>query len=64
MLFKVKERLKDYNEISLFLDNDANGKATKKMIENDYENVEDCSLLYRDFNDLNEWWCKDDLSEL
>ncbi|MCD0456314.1 toprim domain-containing protein [Chryseobacterium sp. LC2016-27] len=57
MLFKVKSKLKDYDKISLFLDNDSNGKATTKMIENDYENVEDCSILYRDSNDLNEWFC-------
>jgi len=57
MLFKVKSKLKEYDKISLFLDNDSNGKATTKMIENDYENVEDCSILYRDFNDLNDWFC-------
>jgi len=57
MLFKVKNKLKDYDKISLFLDNDFNGKATTKMIENDYENVEDCSLFYRDYNDLNDWFC-------
>lgn len=57
MLFKVKSKLKNYNKISLFLDNDSSGKAIIKMIENDYENVEDCSSFYRDYNDLNEWFC-------
>lgn len=57
MLFKVKSKLKNYDKISLFLDNDSSGKAITKMIENDYENVEDCSILYRDFNDLDDWFC-------
>ncbi|WP_029292836.1 toprim domain-containing protein [Chryseobacterium hispalense] len=57
MLFKVKSKLKNYDKISLFLDNDSGGKAITKMIENDYENVEDCSSFYRDYNDLNEWFC-------
>lgn len=57
MLFKVKSKLKNYDKISLFLDNDSSGKAIIKMIENDYENVEDCSSFYRDYNDLNEWFC-------
>lgn len=37
--------------------NDHNGKASKKMIQNDHDNVEDCSLFYIDFKDLNEWFC-------
>ncbi|UFH31649.1 toprim domain-containing protein [Chryseobacterium sp. C-71] len=57
MLFKVKDRLKDYHKVSLFLDNDANGKVTKEIIQNNYDNVEDCSLFYSGFNDLNEWFC-------
>ncbi|AZA49511.1 DNA primase [Chryseobacterium carnipullorum] len=57
MLFKVKDRLKDYHKVSLFLDNDSNGKATKEIIQNNYDNVEDCSLFYIGFNDLNEWFC-------
>ena len=57
MLFKVVEKLKDYHKISLFLDNDANGIASKERIRKNFKNVEDCSLLYRDFKDLNEWLC-------
>ena len=56
MLFKVKETLKKYNKISLFLDNDINGKTIKSKIQKQYENVEDCSLIYQNFNDLNEWF--------
>ena len=58
MLFKVKEKLKDYEKISLFLDNDKNGKSIKSKIQRQYKNVEDCSLIYHDFKDLNEWFCK------
>ena len=58
MLFKVEETLKKYDKISLFLDNDKNGNATKKAILKKYENVEDCSLIYQKFKDLNEWFCE------
>ena len=58
MFFKVEETLKKYNKISLFLDNDANGKFVKSKIYNQYKNVEDCSLIYQKFKDLNEWFSK------
>lgn len=58
MLFKVENELNKYHKISLFLDNDTNGKSVKTKIQNQYNNVEDCSLIYRDFVDLNEWYCK------
>ena len=57
MLFKVKEKLIDYEKISLFLDNDKNGKSVKSKIKSQYKNVEDCSLIYHNFKDLNEWFC-------
>lgn len=57
MFFKVENELKKYDKISLFLDNDSNGKSLKTKIENQYRNVEDCSLIYHDFDDLNEWYC-------
>lgn len=57
MLFKVDDRLREYDKISLFLDNDDNGITTKEIIRKNYKNVEDCSLLYKDFKDLNEWFC-------
>lgn len=60
MLFKVRNKLKAYHKIYLFFDNDFNGIATKKMIKTDHDNVEDCSLLYIDFKDLNEWFCNFD----
>ena len=57
MLFKVKEKLIDYEKISLFLDNDKNGKSVKSKIRSQYKNVEDCSLIYHEFKDLSEWNC-------
>ena len=57
MFFKVEEELKNYEKIVLFLDNDTNGKNLTEKITGKYENVEDCSILYRDFKDLNEWYC-------
>ena len=57
MFFKVENELKYYLKISLFLDNDSNGKTLKENIQKKYKNVEDCSLLYADFKDLNEWFC-------
>lgn len=59
MLFKAHEKLKNYDKIFLFLDNDTNGKLVKAKIQNLYKNVEDCSLIYCDCKDLNEWWCCD-----
>ncbi|MBD3903355.1 toprim domain-containing protein [Chryseobacterium sp. Ch-15] len=57
MLFKVDDKLREYDKISLFLDNDDNGITIKQVIRKNYKNVEDCSLLYKDFKDLNEWFC-------
>ncbi|QOW09905.1 DNA primase [Kaistella flava (ex Peng et al. 2021)] len=57
MLFKADDILKNYDRISLFLDNDPNGEITKKIIQQKYQNVEDCSLLYCDFKDFSEWFC-------
>ena len=60
MLFKIEEMLKKYAKISLLLDNDSNGELAKSKIQNQYKNVEDCSLIYQKFKDLNEWFCNDD----
>lgn len=57
MLFKAKEAMKVYKRISMFLDNDSNGNMTKEEIQQEYGNAEDCSLFYKDFKDLNEWFC-------
>ena len=58
MFFKAEQKLKGYDKISLFLDNDANGNAVKEKIQNQYQNVEDCSLIYHGYKDLNKWFCK------
>lgn len=59
MLFKVENDLDKYHKISLFLDNDKNGNFAKTKIQNVFMNAEDCSLIYKGYNDLNEWYCKD-----
>jgi len=58
MLFKAEQILKEYPKILLFLDNDANGKSVTLKIRNEYQNVEDCSLIYSNCKDLNEWLIK------
>ncbi|WP_139423197.1 toprim domain-containing protein [Chryseobacterium mulctrae] len=58
MFFKVENELFGYNKIFLFLDNDDNGKTIKQMVQKKYKNVEDCSILYSDYKDMNEWYCK------
>lgn len=59
MFFKAQEKLKSYDKILLFLDNDDNGKFVSSKIKEVYDDVEDCSILYRDFKDMNEWFAKD-----
>ena len=61
MFYKIEEELKTYHKIVLFLDNDLNAKTLTEKIIGKYENVEDCSVLYRDFKDLNEWFCNEHL---
>lgn len=56
MFFKVEKQLTQYNKIVLFLDNDLSGSILAKKIVDKYENVEDCSILYEGFKDLNEWF--------
>ncbi|WP_316928497.1 toprim domain-containing protein [Kaistella palustris] len=57
MFFKVEKQLAQYDKIVLFLDNDLSGSILTEKIVDKYENVEDCSILYEDFKDLNEWGC-------
>ena len=58
ILFKAEDELKKYEKILLFLDNDFNGKSVKEKLQNQYKNVEDCSWIYHNFKDLNEWYCE------
>lgn len=57
MLFKAEELLKEYKIISLFLDNDSNGRLITDKLFNQYNDVRDCASIYTGFNDLNEWFC-------
>ncbi len=61
LLYKIEERITEldkYSKILLFLDNDATGMKVKDIFRQKFQNVEDCSLLYKDFKDLNKWYCK------
>jgi DNA primase len=57
MFFKVEEELIEYHKIVLILDNDLGGRSLAEKINRNNKKVEDCSLIYRDFGDLNEWYC-------
>lgn len=57
MLFKAEELLKEYKIISLFLDNDSDGRLITDKLFNQYNDVRDCASIYTGFNDLNEWFC-------
>lgn len=58
ILFKAEKVLKEYQKILLFLDNDDNGKFVASKIKKEYDDVEDCSILYHDFKDVNEWFAQ------
>jgi 5S rRNA maturation endonuclease (ribonuclease M5) len=58
MLFKAEKILKDYQKILLFLDNDDNGKFVASKIKNEYDDVEDYSITYQDFKDMNDWFVR------
>ena len=58
MFFKVEKQLSKYDKINIFLDNDLNGKSLSNKILNGYDNVEDCSYLYNDSKDFNEWFIR------
>lgn len=45
----------DYNTINCYLDNDNAGKSAFAAISADFVSVIDCSTLYSQFNDLNEF---------
>lgn len=47
--------LKKFNQINLYLDNDSAGLKTKNEITSIFSNAEDCSNIYKEFKDLNEF---------
>lgn len=49
------EMLEQYDHIFLFLDNDQTGKDTANYFLTLLPNVTDCSILYAQFNDVNDW---------
>src|SRR5690606_16777544 len=55
LLDKTKERLKNYSEIHLFLDNDRSGEKCKIKILNRFPQAKDCSKIYSDHKDLHEY---------
>ena len=55
MLNKAKNYLQNYSEILLFLDNDPAGKKTKDELLSSFSNAVDCSFIYKDYKDFNEF---------
>ncbi|WP_102978426.1 toprim domain-containing protein [Chryseobacterium scophthalmum] len=55
MLNKAKNYLQNYSEILLFLDNDSAGKKTKEELLSSFSNAVDCSFIYKDYKDFNEF---------
>lgn len=58
MLFLARDILCGYEKLSLFLDNDHAGKSAVENISLFHNNIEDCSHLYKDYEDLNKWLCR------
>ena len=55
MIAKIKNTIKDYENIELYFDNDDAGNRAVEIIKSENENAEDCRILYSDFKDLNDW---------
>ena len=55
MIAKIKNTIKNYENIELYFDNDEAGNRAVEMMKNENENAEDCRILYSDFKDLNDW---------
>ena len=54
-VYKAIPYLRDYSTIHCFLDNDDAGRNTLSLLAKQFGNVIDCSTLYSQFNDLNEY---------
>lgn len=65
LLDKTKEHLKNYSEINLFLDNDNAGMKCRNEILQSFPNAKDCSEIYENQKDLNEYLIdkKNDISK-
>lgn len=55
LIGKVKEQLKNYSIIALYLDNDNAGLRCKNEILQSFPHAVDCSHHYSDYKDLNEY---------
>lgn len=55
MINKIKNEIKNYENIELYFDNDEAGNRAVEMIKNENGNAEDCRILYSDFKDMNDW---------
>ncbi|BCY28973.1 toprim domain-containing protein [Flavobacterium okayamense] len=55
LINRCDEILSKYDEIELFLDNDAAGNEQTKLTLEKFNNATDCRAFYKDFKDLNEW---------
>ena len=55
MIAKIKNTIKNYENIELYFDNDDAGNRAVEIIKSENENSEDCRILYSDFKDLNDW---------
>lgn len=55
MIEKAKNYMQNYSEHYLFLDNDVSGTRTKDILINSFPQAVDCSFLYKDYKDLNEF---------
>ncbi|TDN89441.1 CHC2-type zinc finger protein [Salegentibacter sp. 24] len=53
-IHKIKSLIPHYNMVLIYLDNDPAGKKATSSLLNLYNNITDCSDLYRDYPDLNE----------
>ncbi len=55
-VLKAREIMKNYIQIHLCLDTDANGQRTTKKLMEHSNNCFDKSILYHGFKDVNDWW--------
>ena len=55
LIEKATEKLKDYNLIYAYLDNDTSGVKATNILKKRFVNVVDCSFIFKGYKDLNEY---------
>jgi len=55
LIDKALPKLKEYNNIFTYLNNDSAGMTGTKIFKNHFKNSIDCSFVYNKYNDLNEY---------